>query len=72
MTSPDPVTTPNPENLDSAAPDTTTPDPAPPGLIDPDTAQELDDPYVHTVSTQEFVEAVETASREKAPSGETE
>ena len=37
----------------------TSPDPT-----DPDLADELDDPYVHTVSTEEFVEAVETASRE--------
>jgi hypothetical protein len=30
----------------------------------PDTDDELDDPYVHTVSTEEFVEAVEQASQE--------
>lgn len=27
--------------------------------------EELDEPYVHTVSTQEFVEAVEKASKEE-------
>lgn len=30
----------------------------------PDEDEELDDPYVHTVSTEEFVEAVEQASQE--------
>jgi len=35
-----------------------------PDPTDPDPAGELDDPYVHTISTEEFVEAVEAASRE--------
>ncbi|GAB4019484.1 hypothetical protein GCM10028808_57390 [Spirosoma migulaei] len=30
----------------------------------PDADEKLDDPYVHTVSTEEFVEAVEQASQE--------
>lgn len=30
----------------------------------PDADEELDDPYIHTVSTEEFVEAVEQASQE--------
>lgn len=42
-----------------------TPDSTDPDLVDPDPADELDDPYVHTVSTEEFVEAVEAASREE-------
>ncbi|MVM42287.1 hypothetical protein GO730_39015 [Spirosoma sp. HMF3257] len=33
--------------------------------IPPDADEELDDPYVHTVSTEEFVETVEQASQEK-------
>lgn len=32
--------------------------------ITPDADEELDDPYIHTVSTEEFVEAVEQASQE--------
>lgn len=32
---------------------------------DPDPADKLDDPYVLTVSTEAFVEAVEAASQEK-------
>ncbi|UFH57881.1 hypothetical protein [Spirosoma sp. KNUC1025] len=32
--------------------------------IPPDADEELDDPYVHTVSTEEFVETVEQASLE--------
>ncbi len=31
----------------------------------PDPAEELDDPYIHVVSTEEFVEAVEQASQEE-------
>lgn len=31
----------------------------------PDPLEELDDPYVHTVSTEEFVETVERASQEE-------
>lgn len=30
----------------------------------PDADEELDDPYVHRVSTEEFVETVEQASQE--------
>ena len=30
----------------------------------PDADEELDDPYVHTVSTKEFVETMEQASQE--------
>lgn len=33
-----------------------------PSILDAD--EELDDPYVHTVSTEEFVETVEQASLE--------
>lgn len=40
-------------------------DPADSYLANSDLADELDDPYVHTVSTEEFVEAVEAASREE-------
>lgn len=29
----------------------------------PDTDEELDDPYIHTVSTEEFVELVEQGSQ---------
>jgi hypothetical protein len=41
----------------------------------PDSEDELDDPYVHTVSTEEFVETVERASQEEtdyliAPNGD--
>lgn len=32
----------------------------------PDPEEELDDPYVHTVSTEEFVEIIEHASQEGA------
>ncbi|MBO0949184.1 hypothetical protein [Fibrella forsythiae] len=42
-----------------------TSDPDDSDLVTPDPADELDDPYVHTVSTEEFVEAVEAASREE-------
>ncbi|XAZ82038.1 hypothetical protein A6C57_27220 (plasmid) [Fibrella sp. ES10-3-2-2] len=35
-----------------------------PDPTDPDPADELDDPYVQTILAEEFVEAVETASRE--------
>ena len=31
----------------------------------PDAGEELDDPYIHTVSTEEFVELVEQASQEE-------
>lgn len=31
----------------------------------PDPEEELDDPYVHTVSTEEFVEAVEQAGNDE-------
>ena len=31
----------------------------------PDPAEELDDPYIHTISTEEFVETVERASQEE-------
>jgi hypothetical protein len=31
----------------------------------PDPTEELDDPYVHIVSTEEFVEAAEAASHEE-------
>lgn len=31
----------------------------------PDSDEELDDPYIHTVSTEEFVETVERASQEE-------
>ena len=37
--------------------------------ITPDTDEELDDPYVHTISTEEFVEAVEEASQEESDTG---
>ncbi|ADB40815.1 hypothetical protein [Spirosoma linguale] len=37
----------------------------------PDPNQELDDPYVHTVSTEEFVEAVERTSQEEKNDGLT-
>lgn len=30
-----------------------------------DSDEELDDPYIHTVSTEEFVETVERASQEE-------
>lgn len=33
--------------------------------IIPNTDEELDDPYMHTVSTEEFVETVERASQEE-------
>ena len=33
--------------------------------IIPESEEELDDPYVHTVSTEEFVETVEQVSREE-------
>ena len=39
------------------SPDTT------PDSTDPE--DELDDPYIHTVSTEEFVEAVEAAGHQK-------
>ena len=38
-----------------------------PSTLDAD--EELDDPYVHTVSTEEFVEAVEEASQEESDTG---
>jgi len=31
----------------------------------PDSEEDLDDPYIHTVSTEEFVETVEQASQEE-------
>ena len=31
----------------------------------PDADEELDDPYIHTVSTEEFVETVERDSQEE-------
>ena len=31
----------------------------------PDLEEELDDPYIHTVSTEEFVETVEQANQEE-------
>ncbi|WP_170069406.1 hypothetical protein [Spirosoma pollinicola] len=31
----------------------------------PNSDEELDDPYIHTVSTEEFVETVERASQEE-------
>jgi hypothetical protein len=31
----------------------------------PDAEEELDDPYIHTVSTEEFVETVEQASKQR-------
>lgn len=31
----------------------------------PDADEELDDPYIHTVSTKEFVETVEQANQEE-------
>jgi hypothetical protein len=31
----------------------------------PDSEEDLDDPYVHTVSTEEFVETVERATQEE-------
>ncbi|MCX6212974.1 hypothetical protein [Spirosoma sp.] len=31
----------------------------------PNADEELDDPYVHTLSTQEFVETIERASQEE-------
>jgi hypothetical protein len=37
----------------------------------PDSADELDDPYIHTVSTEAFVEAVEQASQEETDDGLT-
>lgn len=30
----------------------------------PDLAEELDDPYIHTISTEEFVETVEQANEQ--------
>jgi|GEM_PF-5357559 len=33
--------------------------------IIPNTDEELDDPYIHIVSTEEFVETVERASQEE-------
>jgi len=32
---------------------------------DPEPEEDVDDPYIHTVSTEEFVETVEQASQEK-------
>lgn len=32
----------------------------------PDSEEDLDDPYIHTVSTEEFVETVEQASQEES------
>ena len=37
----------------------------------PDSVDELDDPYVHTFSTQEFVQTVERASQEETDEGLT-
>ncbi|GAB4039857.1 hypothetical protein [Spirosoma gilvum] len=37
----------------------------------PDEDEELDDPYVHTVSTEEFVETVEREIREEKEDGLT-
>ncbi|GAB4006575.1 hypothetical protein GCM10028808_08710 [Spirosoma migulaei] len=37
--------------------------------IPPDADEELDDPYVHIVSTEEFVETVEQASQEERNTG---
>lgn len=34
-------------------------------VTSPDSADELDDPYIHTVSTEEFVQTVERASQEE-------
>lgn len=31
----------------------------------PDSEEDIDDPYIHTVSTEEFVETVERASQEE-------
>lgn len=31
----------------------------------PEPEEDIDDPYIHTVSTEEFVETVEQASQEK-------
>lgn len=31
----------------------------------PDAEEDLDDPYVHTVSTEEFIETVERATQEE-------
>lgn len=35
----------------------------------PDSEEDLDDPYIHTVSTEEFVETVEQASQEESDNG---
>ncbi|WP_168207711.1 hypothetical protein [Spirosoma sp. KCTC 42546] len=32
----------------------------------PDSEEDVDDPYIHTVSTEEFVETVERASQEES------
>jgi len=42
---------------------------------EPEEGEEIDDPYIHTVSTEEFVETVEQASQkevdeEVAPNGD--
>jgi hypothetical protein len=39
--------------------------PLPDPVASPDSADELDDPYIHTVSTEEFVQTVEQASQEE-------
>jgi len=39
--------------------------PLPDPVTSPDSADELDDPYIHTVSTEEFVQTVEQASQEE-------
>ena len=35
----------------------------------PNADEELDDPYIHTVSTEEFVETVERASQQEQENG---
>ncbi|GAB3789240.1 hypothetical protein GCM10028818_57390 [Spirosoma horti] len=37
-------------------------------LTDSDSAEEIDDPYIHTVSTEEFVQTVERASQDETDS----
>lgn len=36
----------------------------------PEPAEELDDPYIHTVSTEEFVETLERAGQEETDDDE--
>ncbi|GAB3740537.1 hypothetical protein GCM10028774_56380 [Spirosoma jeollabukense] len=34
-------------------------------VTSPDSADELDDPYIHSISTEEFVQSVELATQEE-------